>query len=119
MDAELIHHPALFLILGGIAMGFLRGAPRVLLSLGLPLAAAWLLWQIPEGIYGGVPFLDYSLDVLRVDRLGRLFALVFMLTAMVLWLLHPCMRFASAAGWKCRPPLCMAAPPSARCWPAT
>ena len=83
MDAELIHHPALLLILGGIAMGFLRGAPRVLLSLGLPLAAAWLLWQIPEGIYGGVPFLDYSLDVLRVDRLGRLFALVFMLALFV------------------------------------
>lgn len=83
MDAELIHHPALWLILGGLVLGFLRGAPRALLSLGLPLVAAWLLWGIPEGIYGGMHLLDYTLDVLRVDRLSRLFALVFLLALFV------------------------------------
>ena len=83
MDAELILHPALWLILGGIVLGFLRGVPRALLSLGLPLFAAWLLWGIPEGIYGGMHFLDYTLDILRVDRLGRLFALVFLLALFV------------------------------------
>lgn len=83
MDAELIHHPALWLILSGLVLGFLRGAPRALLSLGLPLVAAWLLWGIPEGIYGGMHLLDYTLDVLRVDRLSRLFALVFLLALFV------------------------------------
>lgn len=83
MAAELLHHPALWLILGGIALGFLRGAPRALLSLGLPLFAAWQLWGIPEGLYGGMHFLDYTLEMLRVDRLGRLFGLVFLLALFV------------------------------------
>lgn len=77
--AEMLGHPALWLVLGGLVMGPLRGTPRSVLSLALPLLALLLAWRLPEGVFGGFAFLDYSLDVLRVDRLGRLFAMVFSL----------------------------------------
>ncbi len=76
---DLLGHPALWLVLGGLVMGFLRGTPRSVVSIALPLLALLLAWRLPEGVFGGFAFLDYSLEVLRVDRLGRLFAMVFSL----------------------------------------
>ncbi len=76
---EMLGHPALWLVLGGLVMGVLHDAPRKAVSLALPLLAFVLAWLLPEGVFGGFAFLDYSLEVLRVDRLGRLFAMVFSL----------------------------------------
>ncbi|MCB1938862.1 MAG: Na(+)/H(+) antiporter subunit D [Rhodocyclaceae bacterium] len=83
MAAELFQHPGGWLILGGIVLAFVRGTPRAVLSMALPVLALGLLWGIADGVYGGVAFLDFRLDALRVDRLSRLFATVFLLALFV------------------------------------
>jgi len=79
--ASAILHPGLWLVAAGFAAFFLRGAARRALLLAGPLAALALALAIPEGVAGGVAFLGHELAPLRVDRLSRLFAVIFALMA--------------------------------------
>ncbi|MBZ0250521.1 MAG: Na(+)/H(+) antiporter subunit D, partial [Burkholderiales bacterium] len=79
--ASAILHPGLWLVAAGFAAFFLRGAARHALLLAGPLAALALAVAIPEGAAGGVAFLGHELTPLRVDRLSRLFAVIFALMA--------------------------------------
>lgn len=79
--ASAILHPGLWLVAAGFAAFFLRGAARRALLLAGPLAALALAVAIPEGSAGGVAFLGHELTPLRVDRLSRLFAVIFALMA--------------------------------------
>lgn len=77
---EMIWHPALWLVLAGLVIAFVRGPARTLIAAGVPALALVVLWQTPVGVGPAVPFLDFELTPYRVDTLSRLFATVFLIT---------------------------------------
>jgi len=79
--SEWLVHPGLLLICGAFALPFLRGGMRSAAVLALPLAALFLLWQLPEGALWRMHWLGYELAPLSVDKLSRLFATIFALMA--------------------------------------
>jgi multicomponent Na+:H+ antiporter subunit D len=74
-------HPGLALAAGGLAAALLRGSARAVIILLAPVAAAVLLWRLPEGVAWQTTFMGYEIAPLVVDRLSRLFATVFLLMA--------------------------------------
>ena len=70
-------HPGLLIIACGVALGFLRGSMRSALALGVPLAAIWLVLAAPEGVAWRATYLGLDVAPFAVDRLSRLFALIF------------------------------------------
>lgn len=81
MNAALVLHPGLVLIAGGLLLAPLSRGLRAAVALAVPLLALLLAWQLPEGTYWHATFLDHELAMLRVDRLARLFAVIFALAA--------------------------------------
>jgi len=80
MTAEL--SPALYLIIGGLLTPLIRGRVlRALWMLGLPVVAFIAVWHLPEGALHPVSIFGLKLEILRVDRLSRMFAYVFLLAA--------------------------------------
>ena len=73
--------PALVLILGALFLPLLRGGIRSAALLLLPLVTLWLVWSLPDGATLCMSFLGYELLPLKVDKLSRLFALVFAIMA--------------------------------------
>ena len=73
--------PAFILIAGAFLLPFVRGWVRHTLILGLPLLTLWQIWELPDGVALAVPFLDYTLELVKTDRLGRLFATIFAIMA--------------------------------------
>lgn len=74
-------HPGLVLIFGGLIAAMLRGTPRAAVVLLAPLAAMALVWTAPEGVVWHAQFLGHALAPYVVDKLSRLFALIFALMA--------------------------------------
>ncbi len=72
-------HPGLLLIMGGLLLPLFRGVWRSAWILVLPLIALLIVCTVPEGEHLGLPFLDYTLSLYEVDKLSRLFAIVFTL----------------------------------------
>ncbi len=81
MGGAALIHPGLLLIAGGVLLAALPRALRAGAMLLLPLAALWLVWQIPDGAFWQLPLLEYELTLLRADRLARLFATIFAIMA--------------------------------------
>ena len=81
MTASSAFPPALVLILGGLLVPLLRGYARSTAVLALPLLTLWLVWQLPDGVSLSARFLEYKLEVVKADALGRLFATIFALMA--------------------------------------
>jgi multicomponent Na+:H+ antiporter subunit D len=82
MSESLVVHPALVMIAGALLLPALRGAARdagVLLVPALTLVALLLL---PEGRLWQLQWLDYQLAPLAVDKLSRLFAIIFALMSL-------------------------------------
>lgn len=74
--------PAFLFFAMGIAAIFVpKGAPRSALLVVVPLLAAWQVWTLPEGNLMPVSFFGLDLELMRVDRLSRVFALIFCLIA--------------------------------------
>lgn len=73
--------PGALLILGAFLLPLLGPAIRRVYVLALPLAVLWLVWSLPEGDYGVFTFFNHELTAVRVDALGRLFAIIFSLMA--------------------------------------
>ena len=65
------------LILGLLPKGHIRG----IILLITPILAAWQVWNLPVGIYMQVEFVGQTLDMMRVDKLSRIFGLIFCLAA--------------------------------------
>ncbi|MCP5037206.1 MAG: Na(+)/H(+) antiporter subunit D [Rhodobacteraceae bacterium] len=75
--------PTAFLFFAG-ALALLalpQGRLRAGLLLAIPIAAAWQVWSLPEGGLWQVTFFGLELELMRVDRLARVFALIFTLAA--------------------------------------
>ena len=79
---DLIVHPGLVLLIGALALPFLRGGARSAAVLALPLAALFFLWQIPDGATWSATWLGQGITPVSVDKLSRLFATIFSLMAL-------------------------------------
>ena len=73
--------PAFVLIPGALLLPALRGGLRSATLLLLPLVTLWLIWTLPDGATLRMSFLGYELVPMRVDKLSRLFAIVFAIMA--------------------------------------
>lgn len=58
-----------------------RGTARGLLLLAVPILAGWLVWNLPMGELLQAEMFGFTLDLMRVDRLSRVFGLIFCLAA--------------------------------------
>ncbi|MEO8506065.1 MAG: Na(+)/H(+) antiporter subunit D [Betaproteobacteria bacterium] len=74
-------HPGLLLVAAGVALAPLRGRARAALTLLAPAVAVALVLALPEGQIWAGSFLGYPIVPFAVDRLSRLFALVFAVMA--------------------------------------
>ena len=81
MTTSLIIPPALALIAAGLLIPFLNGTVRTVVLLVAPIIALWLIWQVPDGVQLTADWLGYQLELLRGDKLARLFATVFAIMA--------------------------------------
>ncbi|HSJ96364.1 MAG TPA: Na(+)/H(+) antiporter subunit D, partial [Myxococcota bacterium] len=76
-------NPAWTLLLGAAVVPLLRGRWRSAWVVALPLVGMVQLWLLPHGEFGRLAFLSGELLLLRVDRWSALFALVFLIAALV------------------------------------
>ena len=74
-------HPGFILIAGAILLLLLRGAARSAVALAVPVAALYLVWQVPDAVVASVQFLEFKLSPLAGDKLSRLFATIFAIMA--------------------------------------
>jgi multicomponent Na+:H+ antiporter subunit D len=74
-------HPGLVLILCAALLALTRGGARSAIALAGPLAALYLAWIAPEGRLVTTSWLGMELAPFVVDKLSRLFALIFSLMA--------------------------------------
>ena len=73
---------AFIFIASALILGFLpRGHIRSTILLATPVLAAWHIWNLPVGIFSQVEFVGQTLDMMRVDKLSRVFGLIFCLAA--------------------------------------
>ncbi len=79
--SELLLHPALALFATAILVAVLHGRARQAVALAGPMAALALAWNLEEGLRSGTQFLGMDIAPLAVDRLSRLFAVIFALMA--------------------------------------
>ncbi|MBE0612555.1 MAG: Na(+)/H(+) antiporter subunit D [Burkholderiales bacterium] len=81
---------ALILILGALAVPFLRGRARAAWMLALPVLAFAHLVAIPVGEYAQARFLGETLILMRVDRLSLVFGYIFTIATLlnVIYSLH-------------------------------
>ena len=73
--------PGLILILGAVAVPFLRGVWRSAFMLALPLVGLALVFALEPGHYWQLPFLGHELTLVRVDRLANVFGIIFFAAA--------------------------------------
>ena len=75
--------PVAFLFFAGAALLFVlpKGAARAALLLVVPGLAAFVVWSLPEGNLWTARLFGLELEFTRVDRLSRIFALIFTLAA--------------------------------------
>ncbi len=81
MTTNFIIPPALALIAAGLLIPFLNGTARTVVLLVAPIIALWLIWQVPDGVHFTADWLGYQLELVRGDKLARLFATVFAIMA--------------------------------------
>ena len=67
-----------------------KGMPRNILMLGTPILAAFLVWTAGLGEFATIPFFGFDIELMRIDRLSRIFVLIFCLAAFLgnLFALH-------------------------------
>lgn len=82
MTSSLLLHPALILIAGASLIPLLHGIARNLAILAAPALALTALALLPDGVLWKAAWLDYTLTLLAVDKLSRLFAAIFALMAL-------------------------------------
>ena len=73
---------AFIFIAAALVLGLLpKGNVRGVILLITPILAAWQIWNLPAGIFAQVEFVGQTLDMMRVDKLSRIFGLIFCLAA--------------------------------------
>ncbi|HXG16809.1 MAG TPA: Na(+)/H(+) antiporter subunit D [Calidithermus sp.] len=80
MTADLLH-PAWPLAASAVVLALTPATGRRLLAVGAPAASAALAWSVPDGTRAVLNLMGQDLLWLRVDALGRVFALAFAILA--------------------------------------
>jgi len=75
--ANALMHPGLIVIVAGALLALLQGRVRAIIALGAPLAALALVVSAPDGVAWRAEYLGLEIVPYAVDRLSRLFAIVF------------------------------------------
>ncbi len=83
MMTNLLPPPSLILIFGAILIPFLRGNLRKCYMLFLPTIAFFLVINLPMGNFWIVEFSGFDLILGRVDRLSRIFLIIFTIMAFI------------------------------------
>ena len=78
---ELIPTSFIFFLMAGILALFPHGVMRGALLLITPLLAVFHIWYIGFGNFWPYEFFGFDLELMRVDRLSRIFVLVFCLAS--------------------------------------
>ncbi len=75
--------PVAFLFFAGAALllALPKGPARGVLLLAVPVLSGLVVWSLPEGALWSVRFFGFDLELMRVDRLSRIFALIFSIAA--------------------------------------
>ena len=58
-----------------------RGTARSLALVAVPVFAGWMVWNLPMGVLVQAEMFGFTLDLMRVDKLSRIFGLIFCLAA--------------------------------------
>ncbi|HJM58125.1 MAG: Na(+)/H(+) antiporter subunit D [Planctomycetes bacterium] len=92
--------PGMVLILGALLVPLLRGRVAALYMLALPVLGLAQLLALPDQHGLSLEFLGYELQPVRVDRLSRIFGIIFHLAAFlsVLYSLHVKDRIQQVSG---------------------
>ena len=69
--------PALVLVVGGFVLPLVPSRFRAALLLGLPIVVLAIVWILPEGAAASWLVHGYEVVPVKVDPLGRLFAIIF------------------------------------------
>ncbi len=75
--------PFLIFFVGAALAAVARGRPRAAVMLAIPILGALNLWATAEGVHAQVALFDYTLTLVRVDRLSLLFGYLFHLAAFI------------------------------------
>lgn len=75
--------PVLPMLVAALLLPTLPANGRRLACVAAPLASLYLAFVLPEGAWWSLSFLGYEVELLRCDRLSRIFALTFALAAVV------------------------------------
>ncbi len=75
--------PFLVFFVGAALAAVTRGRPRAAVMLAIPVLGALNLFAMSDGIQAQVGLFDYTLTVVRVDRLSMLFGYLFHLAAFI------------------------------------
>lgn len=74
--------PFLVFLVGALILPMIpNGHPRSFFSLLVPIASAYLIWNLPEGVHGQIALAGWDITLLRVDKLSTIFGLIFSLAA--------------------------------------
>ncbi|MFZ1727561.1 MAG: Na(+)/H(+) antiporter subunit D [Albidovulum sp.] len=83
MALDLIPTAFLYFAAAPILLLLPRGNLRAIWLLALPIIAGWQIWSLAPGVAGQVQFFGFTLDLMRVDKLSRVFGLIFCLAAFI------------------------------------
>ena len=75
--------PFLLFYIAALVAAVLPRAPRLVLLLAVPLASCAMLLQLPTELSVNLVLMDLQLEPLRVDRLSRLFGILFHIGAFI------------------------------------
>ena len=76
-------NPGIFLIASALFLPLLRGISRSISTIILPLVCLLLVLILENGSFGSYSFLGFDLQILRVDQLSKVFAIIFCIAAAV------------------------------------
>jgi len=81
MTLDQIPTAYLFFAAAIVLLALPKGPLRAGLLLVVPVIAAWQIWTMPLGMHYAVPLFGFELELMRVDKLARVFGLIFSLAA--------------------------------------
>jgi multicomponent Na+:H+ antiporter subunit D len=80
--SSLLFHPALPILIGALLILRLSGTARSIVLLAAPLVSLAFVWMTADGAIFSIPYMEWTLEPFKVDKLSRLFATVFALMAL-------------------------------------
>jgi multicomponent Na+:H+ antiporter subunit D len=80
--SSLLFHPALPILIGALLILRLSGTARSIVLLAAPLVSLAFVWMTADGAIFSIPYMEWTLEPFKADKLSRLFATVFALMAL-------------------------------------